>query len=91
MTRVHHKNLVSLIGYCKDKKHMALVYEYMHGGNLEDRLRGKLPTSWTLRKEKKPLCLVGLTCSFTHHHGKCFDTYIAENKTKMIVSDRDIC
>jgi hypothetical protein len=21
---------------------MALVYEYMHGGNLEDRLRGKL-------------------------------------------------
>ncbi|CAN6361369.1 unnamed protein product [Urochloa humidicola] len=40
LTRIHHRNLVSLIGYCKDKKHMALVYEYMHGGNLEDRLRG---------------------------------------------------
>uniref|UniRef100_A0A0D9Y0J3 non-specific serine/threonine protein kinase n=1 Tax=Leersia perrieri TaxID=77586 RepID=A0A0D9Y0J3_9ORYZ len=40
LTRVHHRNLVSLIGYCKDKKHLALVYEYMHGGNLEDRLRG---------------------------------------------------
>lgn len=42
LSRVHHKNLVSMIGYCKDKKHLALVYEYMHGGDLEDRLRGKL-------------------------------------------------
>ncbi|KAG8049015.1 hypothetical protein GUJ93_ZPchr0009g490 [Zizania palustris] len=41
LTRVHHKNLVSLIGYCKDKKHLALVYECMQGGNLEDRLRGE--------------------------------------------------
>jgi len=40
MTRVHHRNLVSLIGYCKDKKHLALVYEYMQGGNLDNRLRG---------------------------------------------------
>ncbi|VAH92280.1 unnamed protein product [Triticum turgidum subsp. durum] len=39
LARVHHKNLVSLIGYCKDKKHLSLVYEYMDEGNLEDRLR----------------------------------------------------
>ncbi|KQJ86233.1 hypothetical protein BRADI_4g04126v3 [Brachypodium distachyon] len=40
--RVHHRNLVSLIGYCKDKKHLGLVYEYMHGGDLEDCLRGNV-------------------------------------------------
>ncbi|KAM3312477.1 hypothetical protein ACQJBY_032407 [Aegilops geniculata] len=40
LARVHHKNLVSLIGYYKDKKHLSLVYEYMDEGNLEDRLRG---------------------------------------------------
>ncbi|KQJ86230.2 hypothetical protein BRADI_4g04101v3 [Brachypodium distachyon] len=40
LSRVHHKNLVSLIGYCKDKKHLALVYEYMHGGDLQECLRG---------------------------------------------------
>lgn len=40
LARIHHRNLVSLIGYCKDMKHLSLVYEYMEGGNLHDRLRG---------------------------------------------------
>jgi serine/threonine protein kinase len=40
LTRIHHKNLVSMIGYCKDGEYMALVYEHMSEGNLEDKLRG---------------------------------------------------
>ncbi|RWV94336.1 hypothetical protein GW17_00043136 [Ensete ventricosum] len=40
LTRVHHKNLVSMIGYCKDGDHLALVYEYMSQGTLKDHLRG---------------------------------------------------
>ncbi|XP_040959153.1 probable LRR receptor-like serine/threonine-protein kinase MEE39 [Gossypium hirsutum] len=35
---VHHKNLVSLIGYCKEDDHMALVYEFMSNGNLRQHL-----------------------------------------------------
>lgn len=35
---------------------MALVYEYMHGGNLEDRLRGKLaPPSPPSERKQSPL------------------------------------
>ncbi|XP_010914741.1 probable LRR receptor-like serine/threonine-protein kinase At1g05700 [Elaeis guineensis] len=41
LTRVHHKNLVSLVGYCKDGNYLALVYEYMSQGSLHDHLRGK--------------------------------------------------
>ncbi|KAL6335713.1 hypothetical protein AAG906_039476 [Vitis piasezkii] len=41
LTRVHHKNLVRLIGYCKDGTHMALVYEYMSNGNLQNKLLGR--------------------------------------------------
>jgi serine/threonine protein kinase len=37
---VHHRNIVSLIGYCWEKDHLALVYEYMSQGSLFDRLRG---------------------------------------------------
>ncbi|XP_037452608.1 probable LRR receptor-like serine/threonine-protein kinase At4g20450 isoform X1 [Triticum dicoccoides] len=51
LTRIHHKNLVSLIGYCKDKNHLALVYEYMPKGNLQDHLRGSTskPLTWEQR------------------------------------------
>ncbi|KAJ9130022.1 hypothetical protein P3X46_035048 [Hevea brasiliensis] len=35
---VHHKNLVSLIGYCDDSHNKALIYEYMVNGNLRDHL-----------------------------------------------------
>ncbi|XP_078168529.1 putative leucine-rich repeat receptor-like protein kinase At2g19210 [Carex rostrata] len=40
LTRIHHKNLVSLIGYCKDENSLALVLEYMSEGSLHDHLRG---------------------------------------------------
>lgn len=52
LTRIHHKNLVSLIGYCKDRNHLALVYEYMPEGDLQDKLRAtstSRPLTWEQR------------------------------------------
>ncbi|KAM0880649.1 hypothetical protein ACQ4PT_033439 [Festuca glaucescens] len=49
LARIHHRNLVSLVGYCKDKKHLSLVNDYMDGGNLQDRLRGQEPLNWLQR------------------------------------------
>ncbi|KAK8608407.1 hypothetical protein V6N13_023831 [Hibiscus sabdariffa] len=48
---VHHKNLVSLIGYCKENDHMALVYEFMVNGNLRQHLTGtnKTVLNWKQR------------------------------------------
>ncbi|KAF8727327.1 hypothetical protein HU200_018929 [Digitaria exilis] len=40
LTRIHHKNLVSMIGYCKDGQYMALVYEYMPEGTLQEQIAG---------------------------------------------------
>jgi serine/threonine protein kinase len=40
LTRIHHKNLVSMIGYCKDGEYMALVYEYMAQGTLREHIAG---------------------------------------------------
>ncbi|KAL6522546.1 hypothetical protein OROMI_031504 [Orobanche minor] len=38
LCEVRHINLVSLIGYCYERKEMFLVYEYMIGGTLHDHI-----------------------------------------------------
>ncbi|XP_047045592.1 putative leucine-rich repeat receptor-like protein kinase At2g19210 [Lolium rigidum] len=40
LTRIHHMNLVTMIGYCKDGEYMALVYEYMSEGTLQEHIDG---------------------------------------------------
>ncbi|KAF8044266.1 hypothetical protein BT93_A2301 [Corymbia citriodora subsp. variegata] len=47
---IHHRNLVSLFGYCDDSKHMALIYEYMANGNLRQHLSDDHPKVLTWSK-----------------------------------------
>jgi len=50
LTRVHHSNLVHLIGYCVESC-LFLVYEFIENGNLSQHLHGTgyEPLSWTSR------------------------------------------
>ncbi|XP_013618867.1 PREDICTED: probable LRR receptor-like serine/threonine-protein kinase PAM74 isoform X8 [Brassica oleracea var. oleracea] len=41
LLRVHHTNLVSLVGYCDEGDHLALIYEFMPNGDLRQHLSGK--------------------------------------------------
>uniref|UniRef100_M4F3K7 Protein kinase domain-containing protein n=1 Tax=Brassica campestris TaxID=3711 RepID=M4F3K7_BRACM len=41
LMKVHHINLVSLVGYCDEGDHLALIYEYMPNGDLKQHLSGK--------------------------------------------------
>ncbi|KAH7866404.1 hypothetical protein Vadar_019960 [Vaccinium darrowii] len=41
LTRIHHRNLVSIIGFCNDGTHMGLIYEYMANGTVREHLSGK--------------------------------------------------
>ncbi|KAK4376980.1 hypothetical protein RND71_003276 [Anisodus tanguticus] len=38
LSRIHHRNLVPLIGYYEDDHQRMLVYEYMHNGTLRDHV-----------------------------------------------------
>ncbi|KAL0387278.1 UNVERIFIED_CONTAM: putative leucine-rich repeat receptor-like protein kinase [Sesamum radiatum] len=51
LSRVHHKNLVSLVGFCFDQGEQMLVYEYMINGTLKDSLTGRsgIRLDWTRR------------------------------------------
>ncbi|XP_062106054.1 chitin elicitor receptor kinase 1-like isoform X1 [Humulus lupulus] len=50
LTRVHHLNLVRLIGYCVEGS-LFLVYEFIENGNLSQHLRGseREPMPWSTR------------------------------------------
>lgn len=41
LSRVHHKNLVSLVGFCFEQGEQMLVYEFMPNGTLRESLSGK--------------------------------------------------
>ncbi|XP_018452299.1 leucine-rich repeat receptor protein kinase HPCA1-like isoform X2 [Raphanus sativus] len=51
LSRVHHKNVVKLLGFCFDRNEQMLVYEYIPNGSLTDSLTGKngIRLDWTRR------------------------------------------
>ncbi|EOA12859.1 hypothetical protein CARUB_v10025827mg [Capsella rubella] len=51
LSRVHHKNVVRLLGFCFDRNEQMLVYEYISNGSLKDSLSGRsgIRLDWTRR------------------------------------------
>nr|VDD18202.1 unnamed protein product [Brassica rapa] len=52
LVRVHHTNLVILVGYCYESDHLALVYEFLPNADLKQHLSGKRGRSvinWSVR------------------------------------------
>ncbi|KAF2948173.1 hypothetical protein DAI22_01g016800 [Oryza sativa Japonica Group] len=60
LTRIHHKNLVSMISYCKDGIYMALVYEYMPEGTLEEHIVGENKKGKILNMEREAQYRIGI-------------------------------
>ncbi|XP_041027317.1 probable receptor-like protein kinase At2g23200 [Juglans microcarpa x Juglans regia] len=53
LSKIRHRHLVSLIGYCEERSEMILVYEFMEKGTLKDHIYASdLPRlSWKQRLE----------------------------------------
>ncbi|OWM80010.1 hypothetical protein CDL15_Pgr009988 [Punica granatum] len=53
LSRLHHRNLVKLIGICIEGRTRCLVYELVHNGSVESHLHGadknKRPLDWDAR------------------------------------------
>ncbi|KDP26641.1 hypothetical protein JCGZ_17799 [Jatropha curcas] len=56
LCKVHHINVVELLGFASGDDHLYLVYEYIRNGSLSDHLhdpllQGYQPLSWTARTQ----------------------------------------
>ncbi|XP_065638339.1 L-type lectin-domain containing receptor kinase IX.1 isoform X2 [Quercus suber] len=50
ISRLRHRNLVQLIGWCHEQRELLLVYEYMPNGSLDSHLFGaKIMLKWPIR------------------------------------------
>ncbi|KDP41147.1 hypothetical protein JCGZ_03641 [Jatropha curcas] len=51
ISRLRHRNLVQLIGWCHEKREFLLVYEFMPNGSLDSHLFGRSTTilTWSIR------------------------------------------
>ncbi|KAF6991205.1 hypothetical protein CFC21_008316 [Triticum aestivum] len=71
LAKIHHKNLVSLFGYCKEREYMALVYEYMSEGALDEHLRGRENSRRTLTWRQRLLIAMESAQGLEYLHKGC--------------------
>ncbi|KAK2993455.1 hypothetical protein RJ640_005149 [Escallonia rubra] len=55
ITALHHKNIISLLGFCFEETNLVLVYDFLSKGSLEENLHGdrrhEIMFSWAIRYE----------------------------------------
>ncbi|GLJ13610.1 hypothetical protein SUGI_0216290 [Cryptomeria japonica] len=68
LSRVHHKNLVGLVGFCFEGGEHMLVYEYMPNGSLRDNLSGKTGINLDWRKRIQIALGAARGLTYLHDH-----------------------
>ncbi|KAF7089450.1 hypothetical protein CFC21_092424 [Triticum aestivum] len=91
LTGIHHRNLVSLIGYCKDGEYLALVYEYMSEGDLQHKLRGRDHDDGCLTWRQRLHIVLESAQGLEYLHKACSPPFIHRDvKTSNILLDANL-
>ncbi|KAK8938499.1 G-type lectin S-receptor-like serine/threonine-protein kinase SD2-5 [Platanthera zijinensis] len=68
---IHHINLVQLIGFCAEKSHRLLVYEYMPNGSLDRWIFGRDEEDEALDWETRKRIILHIAKGLCYLHEEC--------------------
>ncbi|CAM0870410.1 unnamed protein product [Alopecurus aequalis] len=89
LSKVYHKNLVRLQGYCQNKKCLALIYDFMPGGNLQQLLRGG--DVYSLNWEQRLRIALDAAQGLEYLHELCTPSIVHRDvKTPNILLDKNL-
>nr|XP_011461107.1 PREDICTED: probable leucine-rich repeat receptor-like protein kinase At5g49770 isoform X3 [Fragaria vesca subsp. vesca] len=68
LSRAHHNNLVSLLGFCLEQDEQMLIYQYVPNGNLTDSLSGKSGVRLNWMRRLKVALGTARGLAYLHEH-----------------------
>lgn len=89
ITALHHKNIISLFGFCFEENNLLLVYDFLSRGSLEENLHGNRKDPLTFGLTERYKVALGVAEALEYLHSTSFKPVIHRDvkSSNILLSD----